>query len=751
MVHVRRQGISRRFREGGLRNLVRSIPALGWFLGCGLVAALIVRVRGSDVLVHLGILSAVCVLLAVGTWVERLAFHFDDCGAPPALAHRIVLGQIALVVYFYVRSALSHALHIPGVAAWELYALGAAAGLHLLLRRPRSPCKPSAAYVPVWLVWWGSTFTFLGYRSGRLEPPSSDPDMHTLWAKLTAQHGFVIHDLLPQNGSPVLYPSAFSVLNALWIDLTGASPVAIVNCQIALQACLAVALVLEVLSAVRRGPAVASSLLLLALAHWVFSFPVNEMMVFFEGTPRLAHKATALVPLTLAVRTSRRDPSMALAGREALLVGGFCLAWAPVINPSHLFVELPIVLGAAFALLPHLRSADGSKTTRQSLATWAGICAMAALLMLSDAWLSAAIFKAGPRAGSNHSVALHWAAALSAGLSSAGEVTLVGVLPSRCLPSAQCPAYIATAAAWFVAPLLACAVAVLATAAWRSIAQEALLQAARAVAATAVALLATAFLAGFVPALFSDLPGLQGSLLRSYSVNGLMFSTALLFFALLASALALAAELVKLGAARGGPLRRAHPDLLAAGALVVVFAIQWVLDRELVAQVSRAYAHNVRGAPLTALGSIQGDDVRLVRKAAHLVPPGEKLLLPGLVKEMNEWETWYFTLGGARAVPLYSDVQFAFFHAGSAGSTDAIAYRDHVCERLDLPWLAARGIIWIYESRSVEDSACIYSWRNARARYFTLEAQEGGASLWRLRTDLLPQAERDPSLGAGPF
>src|SRR5207237_744319 len=111
----------------------RRAPVLSWFLAAGAVAAAIVRVRGADLLVHFGIVAACAALLAVGSWVERFVFRLRALG--PAPVHSIATGQAALLVYFYGRSAVSHGLHVPGVRSWELYALGTAAAVHLLLRR----------------------------------------------------------------------------------------------------------------------------------------------------------------------------------------------------------------------------------------------------------------------------------------------------------------------------------------------------------------------------------------------------------------------------------------------------------------------------------------------------------------------------------------------------------------------------------------------------------------------------------------
>jgi hypothetical protein len=707
--------------DSDLRSSFARVPGPSIFVACGALAVLAVRVRGFDLFVHVRVLVAVAALLGVGTFVDRFVFRTDGARGP---AHRIVLGQAALLVYFYARSALGHAVGAPGIARWELYAIAIVASVFAIVRR-RAFDVPNPAGIParaaVWLAWWASTFTFLGYRSGRLEPPASDPDLQTLWARLTAEHGYLIYDLLPVSRAPVDYPSGFSALNALWIDLTGATPVEIVNCQIALQACLAVLLVVEMVAALRRGQALATSLVLLAVAHWAFSFPVNAMMAHFEGTARLSHSALLIFPLTLAALLPQERS--AGATRAVWLAGAFCVAWAAALNPSHVAVEIPILLAAGLLSLRHL--ARGS---------WAplGALGVAALLLASDAWLRTQLQRGGAAAARG---APDWTAAVRAGFERAGIVSLAHVLPYRCIPSAQCSSFVVSAGPIVVIPAIALALGLLAA---RRKEGE---RAARAVLAIVVALWLAAFLSGFVPALAAATPGLNGSLLRSYSENGLTFSTALLDFALIAASVCLFADLAAMWRPSLSPWTT---DAIAGALALASCAVPVALQPSLLREVTTAYSRHVRLAPLTALGPILPEDVRVARAAARLVAPGEKMLLPGVVKQMNEWELWYFTLGGARAIPLYTDVPFASFHdSGSA----AREYRDHVCDRLDLPWLAERHIVWIYESAQVQDWACVRGWGEARTRYFDLALRDGRAALWRVRADRLAQAGQDPVLG----
>ena len=199
---------------------------------------------------------------AAGALVEQwLGVRGDSPFAP---LHRVALGQLVLVLLFYLRSILAH-LGLPGVTRLEIYA-GLAVIAYALWRRTRqkspAPLDPEARVSPrslvvlmaagVWIAWWISTHRFLAYRTGALQTPSSDPDVHAFLAKLVMMGGKLAYTQAPYSTDPQTYPSAFAALNALWGMISGAPIVKVLNCQLTLQACLAVGLVIEAAAALRR-------------------------------------------------------------------------------------------------------------------------------------------------------------------------------------------------------------------------------------------------------------------------------------------------------------------------------------------------------------------------------------------------------------------------------------------------------------------------------------------------------------------
>jgi hypothetical protein len=316
--------------------------------------------------------------------------------------------------------------------------------------------------------------------------------------------------------------------------------------------------------------------------------------------------------------------------------------------------------------------------------------------------------------------------------------------PFACAASSYCSPVALGLARFVVAPVTIGALGLLVARRWPVAA------AGRAAALTVVAVSASLWTARVVSELVSGIVGKAGDeareLLRAYTQGGLDWLSGALFFILFAATLVLVATFVQ-AMTRDHVRSSLLAEVSAAAVLVAGFSTAATWHPGITSETAAAYLRNVKNAPLTSVGAIFEEDIRLARAAASLVPSSEKVLLPGVVKQMNEWELWYFAIGGSRALALYTAVPFAFFHQGSPYGRAAEEYRDHVCDRFDLPWLATRGVVWVYESARSIDTVCVRSWPQARAKYFDLALREGSAALWRLRTDRLGEAANDPLLG----
>ena len=287
-----------------LRGWSKSAAALPALFVAALLVASVCLPEGASLAVHAQICVALCAFLLVGTALDEMLGLRG-----PFVFHRICIGQLALLVWFYLRS-LAARLGIPGVgrveiwlvvfatiacAVWWKRRATAPGAVHIDSAAPLSTTMnslneraPLLAVALVLLAWSAALHWFLGRYSGHLETPSSDTDLHAYFAKLTVGAGQIVRTQAPISLDRLTYPSGFPALNAIAIWLGNASPAAIVTAQPAVQSCLAVGLLLEAGIALRGRLRLASALLLLGAAFLLLVVPVHPDAPFLEGTARLA-------------------------------------------------------------------------------------------------------------------------------------------------------------------------------------------------------------------------------------------------------------------------------------------------------------------------------------------------------------------------------------------------------------------------------------------------------------------------------
>ena len=684
---------------------MRRLPAPLAFALAGVLAALLVRPDGSNVALHLGLVLAAGAMLLVGRAVER-AF---GAGSGNAL-QQILLGQAALVLWFCARPLLGFGVH-----RLELLIVAAVCGAWTLRRAPPAGEAATAAW-PFWLCWWAMALFFSGQLSGELAPPSSDGDIHAFFLKLALDRGRTPLDQLPYSADAIHYPSGYAALCAVWSLLSGGAPVAGAVLQPALQGALAVGLVAEVSSSRRGKVSLPLAAAVLVIGAFVFHLPAPSPRL--DGTPRLSCAALILLPLLLALRPQ--------VSRALLLIGSaFSGIFAFALNPAAALGLLPSLLVSA----PFLRGKRGP-----SWPGFAGSFAVVALVLWRDAYVRTVLqfgaLAAGPVLPEPARQVLSLAAVIRGGFAEASASSLLWLLPARCAPGLFCPPQLEAIAGWLT-PLLLVAAAV------------ALLRTDRAPAIAVLACGAAIWLAGFLSgALDAGLSGRGGpsAMLRDYGTGSLRDATGPLLLLLLGLGLALAADLLQARLAQG------LADLAAAGLAALVVVLCCGLDPELPLRAADDFSKAVLTRAHT-LGRINADDISVAQAAGGVVPPGEKILLPGLPIQLTPSELWIFAESGARSVPLYGRSQFAFFLGLGGRGFDAASYRRHVCRALDLPWLEARGVRYLFSSATVERIACVRGWDQARARYFDEVLRTGQSALYRLKPGAAALAGRDPALG----
>lgn len=775
------------------------------FILIGLAAAWIVRIDGSDRVVQVRLTFTLAGFYLAGALVEQQLGIRGS--APLAPIHRIVLGQLVLVIYFYLRSPLAH-VGLPGITRAELYAVVAVAGF-LLWRHARkastTPTKIEEVVTPltpvtlallaagVWFAWWISLHTFLAYRSGALHTPSSDPDGHAYLAKLLVMGGKIAYTQTPYSSDPQTYPSGFATLNAIWALFSGASVVKILNCQMTLQACLAVGLVLEGAASFRRHLGLATSLVLLAIAHWVFFFPVNSESWVLGGTARFSHSALLLWPLTLSLRlgVQSTDPGVQPIRLRLLgiLAASLSLTWAFVINPSHAIVALPVLAATVLMLLTGVRFyAHSERTRRRSLLLILGAAIiLPALLIFSDAMVVGSL--RGVQYGAAGAIAgrlpqdppnsvLQPVRAIRAGGRRVRQLSTLGIFPPSCFSGPKCDLLSKSSRFWWPVPVYVLALGYLgwvATALMRRrktsdvpsstgkistsgdrvfvrTQPDLLRNIAFSIAALAFSAVLVTFLTAFIEDLLIGQRALRSVLLARYTAMGLRTVSPYLHFLFVSITLCAAALITELAVARWRrlPARSGtilKVDVAVSAIILAALTCYGAIYKRHRLRISKAYKSQVTISPkTTTTGSLSQIDVDFIKKVQSIVPQTERVLLPGLAVRMPNRENWIFAESTSRALPLYSDTHFAFYLGQGPKEFTAEAYMQHVCKAFDLPWLASHAVNWVLMSDGIWMNSCIHNWDQLHKDYYEEVLRMQDRRLYRLRPDRFANAKSDPRL-----
>ncbi len=743
-----------------LRGWSRSAAALpALFFGALLVAS-VCHPDGAALAVHAQLCAALFAFLLVGTALDEMLGL-----SGPFIFHRICIGQLALLSWFYLRSLPSQ-LGLPGIGRTEIWLVvfatiacavwwkrrstaRGATGIDPALSQPTAvnawqERAPLLTVALVLLAWSAALHWFLGRYSGHLETPSSDTDLHAFFAKLTVGAGQIVRTQAPHSLERLTYPSGFAALNAIATLLGNASPAAIVTAQPALQSCIAVGLVLEAGIALRGKLRASWAILLLGVAFLLLVIPVHPDAPFLEGTARLAGAPLLLLPLTYTLRLRVGEIPERTRRGLLLLVISSALIFSFALNPALLLATPPLLLCAL------LLSRDA---LRAPWPAWIGALLLAALVVGSDAWVHVQIadWRNAYRGATSSALAnpsapqpagRSPARALLRGVRAAVADSALGIFPRGCVASAQCRDDLAPLRDWSALAFALALVVLALRRRWPN------LDGASSAAWLLFSLGAALWLARVISGAASTQGGsgaaVMETLLPRYAREGIANSALLLWLLALDAVLALAARLAEpFVAARGG---RLGADLIVVGAALALFATLQMAEPSIAEETLQA-SSSALGEPLpSSLGAVEPIDLEFVHAAGQIVPHGERLLLPGL-PTFSGLEAWIYPVGTSRAVPLDSSIDFAFFLGMGSGEFSAATYRRHVCRALDLPWLAARGVNWLVISPLLLRGACVHEFDSAAARYFTPVLRIGDRVLLQLRHDLLAEAAQDPLLG----
>ncbi len=645
-------------------------------------------------------------LAGIGRSISH-AFGLQRAGTL-AIAHDILLGQLAGLAYLVVRSLLVELLPLPGISMLECFAV---AGLVWWVAGPNVPDEAAAAgglarlrrdavliAVP-WLAWLG----WIAFQKLDLHfTPSSDPDIHAFYARTLLERGHIYYDLLPNSDSWMVYPSFFASLNFVWGMFSGLHPVQLVNIAPYVQwTLLAGAIHAACLSGREAGSrAVGFAALHFAFAFLGFNAVLADGRGFLEGTPRLAHIALLLHPLLFAVQQRTRL-------REQPLLWGiplFATAMGACVNPTH----VPAVLMVGAAALVVVRP-------RENLLRPIAMGVAIALVMLwADPFYRGLVQqRATPTAErdaaldlTGHAITgdLDPARAASRGLPqlwrrwSASEAPSMGTAWSRRVASV----------------LALVALVLLVRDHRRSRASsdpppETPRAATTLYGALAVVALGHALWTAITPALAE--PGvLQTRLLVQYA-RQLQEQLELVILAITP---------VILLTMWTTQARWPHPTPTRLALICVLIGVP-VVAATLPTRIDTHYGA-LRTSPL---GEVHAGDVAFAKQVEAHVPSNERVLLPGRTRRLPG-EHWVFTIDVGRALPLFSDTRTSFFLGLDGWAFDADAYVAHVAPpRFDAQWLREHEVHWLLDSGQFSPRFL--------DKHYERALTSDNAGLWRLR------------------
>jgi hypothetical protein len=304
-------------------------------------------------------------LVAIYLWFlgaasqKALRLNFDG----PVLFHRIAMGQIGFIIYFYIRSFASflwlkrtgqlvpvYVLEPMLVALLVLYVpLVRSTRFRVIIRHIRS--KLPVRYCGPSILLLLSAILVLR-ELPREVPMSTDSAQYTFWTKQVTLFGMVPYSQFAWGELHFDYPAGFAVLNHLWSAISGINAAGMIAIQTVLQSQLAWLLLAEL--AIRffrfspftgRSPAYLQIFGVGLLAYYLI-LPVGYEKANYMNLG--AGKSSSLLILALLLSLLERFAQQAERfGYWVLVVGIIAVLF--LINPS--LVLLPAILIMATVIL----------------------------------------------------------------------------------------------------------------------------------------------------------------------------------------------------------------------------------------------------------------------------------------------------------------------------------------------------------------------------------------------------------------
>lgn len=585
----------------------------------------------------------------------------------------IAIGQVALLLYVYLRSALHAAVPYLPLTAPELLAVVAAA-LVFLFRKP-APIAQLARQGKQsrwWLMQLSMLTTICIVVADRELPRivmlSSDPDIHAYLAQQLESIGGI-----PWKGEAVFgYPAGSPALVFSWAEL---SFLDVRNALSALPLLLSFLTALVIAEAMAvRSHRLPVRLLLLLTALGVTAagllVPLFSNYSHMEGAGRqmgilfMAIFPAALLgsPRMLSFQSTRWAP--------LILASLFALA---ALNPVN--VVIPFIVVCAYILYAMLNG------RRQSLGLALAMLALPLLLLLDPYYFDLFFGSKGSSPKiiitdsfgvlGTHQIFSGWKSGL---LQAPGHVfsNLAKLMPAHKLPL-------------FGVFLSVTAIAIVTLSKRRRVGFPAM-------AAVMVPLAVIVCLQALFGAVSRDS---RFYLLSPYfSLN--LSQHKMLLLTIVSCVIVWLAS-----------LRKMHGGALFALAMALIFSIR------LGTHAAQDYRSEPRYDYCGSLGCATDSDLKAMEQMEKLTAAGTgalssttgRVLVPNSVHDTRN-EFWIFPSSGARALPFYGIPSVAFYYFQGDDDYTTQNYMDHVCKKLDRQWLKEQGINYIFLP-SVRADACV--------------------------------------------
>jgi len=662
---------------------------------------------GAIFLTGFGYTALACCSSRSGSWAPYLRLmnplHIG-IGQALMVAWFLMRGAINAILPFEIPFSIFDPLLIFAVMLWWLARRGELADLRNSIWKQRWFLLAQAALLSVILL------VIAQRELPRIVMLSSDPDQHAYFVEQIRRLATTPFTQEHWGPNSLGYPIGFPLLNFSWVTICGVDSRNLITIQPILQTVLAVLAFCGVVTCLGTRNAqlhTRTILTMLALSLFYFCcipFGYQDLYYHSEGVGRIGSMLT-LVPLFAALAVAR---SKQIAQPAELLLLGVCGLLCITINPVH------IVQVSAFLMFYLVISSvlDWRKLLCRSL-----LVGTPFLLLLADPYFSGRLVH-----GSNSPTMLKSSSADMPWLFSSFIDRLSGMRLSD------------VAFSWF---------------------DFGLLDPAPTIYLASILLLLVLFVASL--RWVHAVPG--RTVVNHFSSGALWFPWLNMIPFMIALALfgtfSAMPELYLLE-----PYLYAHTDQVAfmwfvgcialivfelttkstgyLGALLLVF-VAWFGVIHPHGRVNLTPRYGL----CDALGCVNDDDLLMIAKLeeisanemASISDPTftstPKILVLNALANTGR-EEWLFPYGAARILPSYNTLPLAFFYFQGSPDFSFANYKRHVCSRLDLKWLRARNIKYIFIPSSRGDICARGLMRMIERNPTLVVAQSGEASIVKL-------------------